>query len=150
MPTFTRNFDSITPADVAGVEKRLGVTFPAEYRQFLLITNGGCPEPNVFAVPDRGDAMVGVLYGIRGKSFSCDLEYEFENATMWRPLPPGIITVGSDPGGNQLLLETLGRHAGRLLFWDRTGIWVRDDGQNTFPIADTFTALLDSLTAVAG
>src|SRR5947209_2981519 len=125
MPKFTRSFGSVSAERVAAFERRLGITLPSEYTKFLRTTNGGIPEPNCFTVPDRGDAMVGILYGLRGERTNADLEFEQEQATLWDPLPPGFIAIGHDPGGNRLLLATLGEDAGRVFFWDRVGFWVR-------------------------
>ncbi len=61
------------------------------------------------------------------------------------PAAPGFIAIGHDPGGNALLLSTLGKDAGQVFFWDRNGLWVREDGRNTFPVATSFTAFVESL-----
>ncbi len=73
------------------------------------------------------------------------MEYEYEEATQWNPLLPGFIPIGEDPGGNRLLLATIGKEAGKVFFWDRVGFWVREDGCNLFPVAESFTAFLVSL-----
>jgi hypothetical protein len=145
MPTFTRSFGPVSAAAVDAAERRLGVNLPADYKRFLYTTNGGCPESNCFVVPERGPALVGILYGIRGERTNCDLEFEQEQVTLWEPLPAGFISIGDDPGGCPLLLATLGADAGQVLFWDRKGFWVREDGRNTFPVAGSFTAFLDLL-----
>lgn len=66
---------------------------------------------------------------------------------MWGPLRPGDIVVGEDPGGNLLLLSTLAKDAGHIWFWDRIGIWVREDDQHTFPVAKSFADFFESLRA---
>ena len=53
---FTDSYPLVTAAIVRRVEQRLKVKFPADYRQFLLTTNGGTPTPKHFTVPLRGDA----------------------------------------------------------------------------------------------
>jgi hypothetical protein len=98
-----------------------------------------------FTVPERTRVMLGVLYGIRSERTPCDLEHEQENAARWHSLPIGYLAVGTDPGGNLLLLTTLGEHAGRVFFWDRVGFWVRADGRNLFPVADSFHQFLGVL-----
>jgi len=145
MPTLSGGFGTLSPADVAAAERSLGVTLPDDYRQFLLTSNGGRPEPRSFPVPGRGDALVNMLFGIRNARTRFDLAYELELATELDPLPPGFIVVGNDPGGSSLLLSTGGSDAGKVYFWDRAGLWVRDDGHNTFPVADSFAAFVASL-----
>jgi hypothetical protein len=136
----------VTEVALNAVEKRLNVALPPEYRTFLCTFNGGVPVPDKFMVPDRGAVMLGVLFGVGTERKALDLEYEQEQATMWDPLPPGHIAVGEDPGGSLLLLSTLGKDAGRVWFWDRVGFWVREDGQNTFPVAASFAEFVESLT----
>jgi hypothetical protein len=145
MPMFSRGFGPVSAATVNAAEKRLGVKLPADYKRFLRTINGGCPKPDSFLVPDRGPAMVGILYGVGPERSPADLEYEQGEATLWDLLPPGFVAIGHDPGGNTLLLGTLGKDAGRVFFWDRNGLWVREDGHNTFPVAASFTAFVDSL-----
>src|SRR5262249_49087927 len=96
-------------------------------------------------VPNRGPALAAILYGIRDERTAADLEYEQEQATLWDPLPPRFVTIGHDPGGNTLLLATLGKDAGQVFFWDRVGFWVHEDGHNTFPVAASFTAFMAPL-----
>ena len=145
MAAFSRAFGPVSAQKVSALEKRLGVRLPTDYKKFLRTTNGGCPEPNCFKVPDRGLALVGILYGIRDQRTSCDLEYEQEQATFWDPLPDGVIAIGDDPGGCLLLMDTVGKNPGQVLFWDRKGFWVRKDGKNTFPVATSFDAFVKSL-----
>lgn len=76
MPTFRRGFGPISAAAVNATEKRLGVELPADYKRFLRTTNGGCPTPEGFVVPERGPALVAILYGVRSERTSLDLEFE--------------------------------------------------------------------------
>ena len=145
MPTFTGGFRLPSVAEIEAAERSLGVTLPDDYKQFLLAYNGGRPEPNCFSVKDRGDALVNMLFGVRDSQTRFDLARELELATELDPLPDGFIAVGNDPGGNSLLLSTAGSDRGEVYFWDRSGLWVREDGHNTFPVANSFTAFLESL-----
>jgi SMI1 / KNR4 family (SUKH-1) len=148
MARFSGGFAPVTEQRIAACENGLGVRLPADYKHFLRTVNGGVPTPNCFSVPDRGDALVDFLYGIGQERTAADLEFEQEQATLFDPLPPGVLAIGHDPGGNTLLLATLGGDGGRVFYWDRTGLWVREDRQNTFPIAGSFTELLVSLRAL--
>jgi hypothetical protein len=89
------------------------------------------------------------LYGIGRERTAGDLEFEQKQATLWDPLPPGFLAIGHDPGGSTLLLATLGQDAGRVYFWDRAGLWVLEDGHNTFPVAASFSEFVGSLHELA-
>lgn len=55
MPEFTDSGGAISDADIADAEKKLEVTFPADYRSFLLKVNGGIPKPGTFLNPALAD-----------------------------------------------------------------------------------------------
>jgi hypothetical protein len=149
MPSFHESFGRATAKAIGALEKKLGVTLPEDYKRFLRATNGGIPEPNVFTVPGRGDAMADCLYGIRDERAHADLEWEQERASELEPLPAGFLVIGHDPGGNRLMMATNGRQTGRVYFWDRIGLWVRAGGKNTFPVARSFAEFIESLHELA-
>ena len=144
----SRSFALPSPTTIEEVEQRLCVSFPSDYREFLLTANGGVPERYLhFYVADHGDVMLGAIFGIGPDRTSLDVQYEQEQATIWEPLPRGYIAIANDPGGNLVLLSTIGQDAGRVWFWDRVGFWVGEDGQNLFPVAPNFTQFIESLQA---
>jgi hypothetical protein len=127
MPTFSDGFRPAASTSIDAVEKRLGVIFPEDYRCFLLETIGGIPDPNCFTVPDRGDALVGILYGVRLDRTAGDLEYEQHEVSCNNSLPEGMIAIGHDPGGNLLLMQTGASTGGHILFgieWVFGGTWM--------------------------
>lgn len=153
MPTFSESFGPVSAQKVAAVERRLGVKFPRDYKQFLRTVNGGIPEPHSFLVPGWGGACLDFLFGIGStpdvgnddlrvlRKRVCDLEYQ----QKLLDLPPGLIAIGIDPGADILLLRVSEPNVGRVFFFDRKGFWVGPGGQNIFPVADSFAAFLDSL-----
>jgi hypothetical protein len=139
---------SSTPVAAAALnayEAALGITFPDEYRQFLLSFNGGRPAPQQVDIPNTDHSvLVFVLYGIKEKRTAGDLAYELHRHRA--DLPEGYLPIGHDPGGSPFLLATAGENRGRVFFWDRT--WFFEDsaaGGNTYWLADSLPALLDSL-----
>jgi hypothetical protein len=115
-------FEPVTTEAINAAEARLRVMLPADYKTFLLETNGLNPEPYLcFAVPEREEVMLGCLYGLKPNRTRCDLEYQQEMITQWSPLPTGYVAIGEDPGGNALLLATAGEDAGRVFFGTGSG-----------------------------
>jgi hypothetical protein len=145
MVTFTGSFEPASAEQIAAVEESLSVSFPAVYKKFLRTTNGGVPNPDCFTVPDKGDAICGILFGIRDDRGPADLEWEQEQANQWKRLPRGFIAIGRDPGGNLLLLATSGAQVGKVYYWDRKGFWVRKGSGNTFPVAKNFAGFVAAL-----
>src|SRR5215472_5355466 len=92
--TFTRSYPPVSEADVQRYEQRLGVTFPDDYRNFLLTTNGGIPTPRYLDVPDENSVVrVNFLYAITNEHDISDLVYELEDLSsrMSGKLPDGFI-----------------------------------------------------------
>jgi uncharacterized protein (TIGR02996 family) len=52
-PGPTKIRPTLQPADLVWLEKRFGVTLPADYQAFLLNYNGGWPEPGHYRFPER-------------------------------------------------------------------------------------------------
>ncbi|MDB5335309.1 MAG: hypothetical protein JWN70_928 [Planctomycetaceae bacterium] len=150
MQTFESWLAPVSAAALDAAELRLGITFPQDYRDFIIRTNGLNPRGRLcFKVQQKDEVLLGCLFGIGTERSGGDLEYEQEDATLWDPLPPGMAAIGNDPGGNLLLLDTLGPQAGRVSFWDRVGIWVGTDGRNVFFVAGSFGHFLRLLHSCA-
>jgi hypothetical protein len=144
---FTRSFPPVSEADVRRYEQRLGVTFPEDYRNFLLTTNGGIPAPRYFDVPNQDYYLwVNFLYAIRNQHALSDLVYELEDLSsrMDGKLPDGFIVIGDDPGDRKFLLGTRGKHAGQVWFWDTSRLMkTSSPSKNTYRLADSFTDFLN-------
>ncbi len=60
-----RSFELPSPTTIEAVEQRLCVSFPSDYREFLLTANGGVPERYLhFHVADHGDVMLGAILAL--------------------------------------------------------------------------------------
>jgi hypothetical protein len=147
--TFTRSYPPVSAADVQRYEQRLGVTFPEDYRNFLLTTNGGIPTPSRFDVPDEDYYVrLNFLYAIKNEHAISDLVYELEDLTsrMSGKLPDGFIVIGHDPGDSKFLLGTRGEHASQVWYWDSERLMSSTSpAQNTYWLADSFTDFLSGL-----
>ncbi len=147
--TFTRSYPPVSEADVQRYEQRLGVTFPDDYRKFLLTTNGGIPTPHYLDVPDENHVVwVGFLYAIKNEHDISDLVYELADLSsrMSGKLPDGFIVIGHDPGDSKFLLGTKGEHAGQVWFWDTARqMSTTSASENTYWLADSFTNFLNGL-----
>jgi hypothetical protein len=63
-------------------------------------------------------------------------------------MPPELIRIGEDPGGNQICLAIKGPKKGSVYFWDHEN--EAPDGEepwyeNVYLLADTFEKFVDSL-----
>jgi SMI1 / KNR4 family (SUKH-1) len=133
------------------LEARTSITLPADYRAFLLATNGGKPDPGDFFVPCWGGefSQVHRFFGIHDGP-SGNLE---EWIVRYRDrLPESFIPIGLDPGGNLLLIGVAHDFTGHVYFWDHEDE-LDDDGlsrkdmSNTFFLASSIAEFVASLFA---
>jgi hypothetical protein len=135
-------------ADLNAIERQLGVTLPLEYRAFLLSCNGGYPEPSAFSILRGSNSEWGVInrfFAVHGGEYD-DL---LEHAEMYRErVPPDLLQIANDPGGNLICISVSGANLGKVFFWSHEE--EADEGEppsyeNLHFVANSFHELLDSL-----
>jgi hypothetical protein len=95
------------------------------------------------------ESSVEWLYGIQegGEFFnSFELHYRGSRGRM----PPNIIPIGSDPGGNQICISVSGPDQGHVYFWDHEKEADPDDNEepgydNLYFVAHSFSDFLNGL-----
>ena len=144
------------PSRFTADEKSIGqfefvnrLTLPADYRDFLLKTNGGTVEGYwIFDIPEDGGATsVAVFFPIvDGRRSTSSLAF-YQHLCGWR-LPKNVIVIASDGGGGKICLGAGGAELGKVYYWDpdkehediRPGSF-----ENFLEVAPTFTAFMASL-----
>ncbi|MGK4000048.1 SMI1/KNR4 family protein [Sorangium sp. So ce1024] len=124
----------VTCADVEGVERRLGVALPADYREFLLSRNGGRPERDLVSVPmceASPYARIHFFFGVNHPLECYDLVWNVENGAE---LPAGLIPIAATEGADVFCLNS----AGGVVFWDAYG-------SSLFPVSESFGGFLSQL-----
>lgn len=120
--------------------------FPKEYKDFLLEHNGGYPVPNYFNIPSIKDSsIVDCLYHLHSRDSTNCLTRKYK---VFRDrMPPEIIPIGSDPGGNQICMAITGKHYGTIYFWDHEceADEEKPSYSNVHIVASRFSEFLSSL-----
>jgi hypothetical protein len=131
-------------ADLVAFEQELGAALPADYRQFLLLKNGGhFYEPVVCPLPTReySDALgLSIVFRL--------LEPTDENTNDLRNvrdihrgrLPRNTLAIADD-GDNLLLIELDPEKGGALSLWVRDDEMIRAVEDNRIAVAPSFTDL---------
>jgi hypothetical protein len=135
----------LTREQVMDLEKKLGCTFPPEYRDFLFTTNVG-----TFSAPARhgrgpGAPGVSVLFGVCGEE---DGDLLAQREIYEGRIPAGYLAVGSDGGGNLICLRY---SDGTVYFWDHEGEASGVDAPtmtNMHKIAGTFTEFIAGIEEI--
>lgn len=105
----------ITLSDIEVTEKEINVKFPKEYITFMLSQNGGYPKKSKFSLPDKSNStVISHFYSIGDmKSNLKKVNWMLEGV-----IPLDYISIGNDPGGNEILLRVKGENIGEIYFWD--------------------------------
>ena len=139
---------ALSDADIDRVEQKLAVRLPIAYRKFLLQYNGGRPEPYYFDVAGfKGPGMVNDFNGLVPGAYN-DLERHY--GALRDKLPRGFVPVADDPGGNAVLIGTIGDTQGKIYWWDHEAQpYERGDElamyPNIYPVAEDFDEFLRML-----
>lgn len=139
---FENNGRPSTAAQVRAFERKIGLSLPADYKNFLRETNGGRPPATALHVPAaKEDVLIDVLFGLGRKPGILGWLAELR-----RDMPAGFIPIGKDPGGNILIMDLNLPDAGVIYYWDKAHSFQTStaDG-NTYPIARSFSRLLELL-----
>ena len=110
-----------TADDVAQIERAVGAPLPDDYRGFLTKRSvTAFAQPYAIArlqepAPFGQEVTLNVFFG-----FSTDGKYSIANEieTYQGRMPPGLLPIADDPGGNIICLAVGGSDAGAVYLWD--------------------------------
>jgi cell wall assembly regulator SMI1 len=114
----------VTNDQINRAEEHLGIKLPADYRKFLMTSNGGRPEPDQIEVSWSEDqsrcnhwrtSLVSRFLSIYDGEKANFLEYNQE--TFKDRIPKDTIAIAYDAGGNLILLGVGEDNIGKVLFW---------------------------------
>lgn len=104
---FSDKDKKISSKEVAGVEERLGIKFPAPLREFYLESNGGCPEAFYFC-SDEHDLYLIVnetlpLISETGRGTAVSTYTRL--VEQKRLVPKNFFPLAVDPGGEYFFVD---------------------------------------------
>jgi hypothetical protein len=101
-------FPATNEQEVSDLEKRIGVNFPEDYREYLLQFNGGYfNEPIITPVVEGcPQDRLTFMYGIRATRKSAELGQKADLAIFDDNDPPQIVPIGYTLMGGLILLVT--------------------------------------------
>lgn len=130
----------VSEEDIVALEARIKHDLPADYRAFLLRTNGGQTGRNTFSIPDQDErsSCVTFFYGLNlpksGMSF--DRVVEFFKDLFSR----GYLPVADTAFGDQIVISLRGKNTGCVYFWDHE---VPGLTRSLTLLADSFESFMD-------
>lgn len=140
----------VSKQDILLIEKELQVSFPEDYKEFLLIHNGGEPADEIGLSFLETDYETNEQFEqeIDIQSFSMLEELpEFYENLIGEVLPEdaGYISIACDSCGNDILLCVDNTNFGRVYFGDHDMLDPETDYLGLSLIANSFTDFVNSL-----
>jgi hypothetical protein len=138
----------ICETEIRQVEERLGIRLPHDYENFLLLHNGGQPDPQMFSIQGCGQddhATASFFFGIGGDE---NIDLEANRRIYQGRVPSDILPIASDPGGNLLCISVSGKNDGKLYFWTHEEESLDGDlptYENLYFVANNINELLANL-----
>jgi hypothetical protein len=131
----------LTEADVAAFEQELAARLPSEYREFLLLRNGGAfYEPLVWPlVKNEYSEEFGLTVVFRLLELPDDNTNDLRAnlQTHQGRIPHNTLPIGDD-GDNLLLIDLRPEAEGALYLWIRDNELIKDVEENRIPAATSF------------
>lgn len=153
MTTFIETEAQISIEQIEELEKLVNLTFPQEYKNHLLLHNGGRCEPNVFGFIEDNEPTESCI-----DWFLAIYDGEYDNLKDYietyklneKRLPFHIIPIAHDPGGNLICISCGERDYGYIYFWNHEkevdyNISADEDYSNLYLISQTFNSFLENL-----
>jgi cell wall assembly regulator SMI1 len=151
MITLENRGPKLAETDIASLEASLGVSLPAEYRNFLRDANGGVPTPDVVDIAEfpGSSTDVQVLFGVRREvETSC---IEWNTRTLAQRLGGDFFPIARDSGGNVFCLSLRPLDNGAVLYCDLEACFADFESEPQYyhvaPSFESFLGKLRPLTA---
>jgi len=136
-------FGRLSEIELGDFEKVNGIRLPDDYRDFLLETNGGRPNPNRNKMPDT---IVTYVLGMHNGDYYASL---YKHIDMFKGrLPLSTFPIATDPFGNLFIMSLHSEGHGHIYFWDHEGEPEYQDGHyvdNCTFVAYSFSDFLNNL-----
>lgn len=144
-----------TEADLRDLEAALGSRLPDAYRAFLLATPGGIVRGDVRSSSDGENAATVELARVAGLTIRDDdaLIERFRRAADFQT-PEDALSIGTDPGGNDLVMVLRADRMGEIVildhemadYGDRVTIEAAEESGYARRLAGSFAELVAGLT----
>ena len=134
----------ITEGDVAELENKLKISLPQSYRDFLLRTNGGCPERDLFPIPGFDQSPFGriqIFLGIHHPIGSCNLDQTRES--LADRIPNHLLVIASTGVADEICMSLAPDTRGSVYYWD--GVHVSSTYGTLYLVANSFEEFLERL-----
>lgn len=139
----------INNKELSDLESKLNITFPNDFKEFLLQNNGGIPNPNVFDFINRdgynANSFVHYFYAVYDGNDYDSLESNYLLYSSEKRLPSNIIPIAGDAFGNLICISISGDDYGKIYFWDHELEGQSESYDNMSLIKNNFNEFISNL-----
>ncbi|BCG58119.1 SMI1/KNR4 family protein [Paenibacillus sp. URB8-2] len=133
--------DELSREDVLKVEEALGVSFPSDYVDCVVLNNGGQPVPDTFDFKGRSEAVFNSLIDLNVRE-NRNIIGVYNN--LKNRLPGSVYPFADDPFGNYLCFDYHEGNEPSIVFWDHEKANL-DKNLAIDYICSSFNVLIDKL-----
>lgn len=146
---FTDCGPAIDSQDVQEMEQALQLQVPAEYRAFLLRTNGGVPARTVFDFTNVKDKKlsrtVDRFFAVNHPDPALESRQVYETFCLSQRVTPLVIPAARDSNGGLICVSIAYDRPGTLWYWDPTKEDKFDPEENMALLAGSLAEFLGNL-----
>jgi cell wall assembly regulator SMI1 len=143
--TITKSGPPLQETDLQAFEAEYDIVLPTEYKQFLLLHNGGNPKPNLF---DYNHISFGPYAGGVRRFDPIDKKDPYSLSAYLRyrgsvipSMSENLLPIGNDDGGNAICISTSGKNLGKIYFWEHD----MGEGNHIHLVANSLSEFMASL-----
>jgi hypothetical protein len=138
--------EPLSNEDIDSLERKLGVTLPADYKAFLRKNNGGRPNPPFFPIEGLENNPYGAIQVFLGdRSHISSNNIEWNSKTLSKRMPEHLFPIARTGMGDILCLSLRGSDKDAVYFWDHRNEQIPPSYDNLHLVAETFSKFLDSI-----
>ena len=140
----TRGTKPTSEQAIERLEQHLGVTLPADYRAFLLRTNGGAPFPEDAYRHARYSTILSMFYAVEHERKSFTIAQN--RLTFDARIPADLLAIADDLGSDRICIGIGDDNYGKVYMWvqvDESGPHETPDYRNVGLIAESFDEFLN-------
>lgn len=146
--------EAVSEHQILELERRINSPLPDDYKNFLMQHNGGIPHPDEFCYSENSQrqyATVHYFLAVHDGSYDSIYYCIYMFKEREERVPPNLLPIARDPGGNLICISVSGEDGGKIYFWEHEEEADLAKGEiadyrNVYFIANSFTDFIAEIT----